>query len=292
MKNTHNMAKYSALISIILLSGCATIHNTSSDLYPANNETPIAINHKSNLQRKLQAAEHWKQAAQDAANSLINSLKEGGSCITKTGCAVLHVKRSCESTGCSPKSCETTFSKVFHNEFITALVNSGYQVSTIAGANMITVEVDAQVVKFSENRPQYRYAGTAREVGEGIWAIRDVGYVSDGDGGFIKPHVGNAYNWFRTEFASGQTPSNELIVTASAISPNQAYIARNTSIYYTADSDIDQYSCKEVVPVQIVIPVVKAETKTWNVPIVGDCSTPRCTNCATPRCTASDESKR
>ena len=291
MKNMFNMAKYSALISTILLSGCATIHTTSSDLYPPNNETPIAINHKSSLQHKLQAAEHWKKAAQDASESLVKSLKEGGNCITKTGCSVLHVKRSCESTGCNPKSCETTFSRVFHNEFITALVNAGYQVSTVPGANMTVIEVDAQLVKFSENRPQYRYAGMASEVGEGIWAIRDVGYVSDGDGGYIKPHSGNAYNWFRTQFASGQTPSNELIVTASAISPSQAYIARNTSIYYTADSDVDQYLCKEIVPVQVVIPVIKPETKTWNLPIVGDCSTPRCTNCATPRCKASNEAQ-
>ena len=249
------------ILSVAFLAGCATqndIHSGGTGLYPANTEAPIAANFKTTHQLKLQAAEHWRRAAEDAAGALDKSLRKG---------APLHLRRSCETTGCAPQACDTAFNRVFFNEFLTALVNLGHPVVLAPAPGAATVELDLQAVAFAANRPQYRYAGVPVEIGPGVWALGDVTTLYDA-GGNVAPRTDSGpWNWYRTEFAGGATPRGELVVTASVVSPERAYVARDTRIYYVADADAGLYSCAGP---------ASTGRATWLIPVVGDCTAPRC----------------
>ena len=79
--------------------------------------------------------------------------------------------------------------------------------------------------------------------------------------------TGHDTNWYRTQFAGGATPRNELVITVSAMSPQQVYLARNTRVYYTADADAPLYFC----PGDATL-----GARTWMIPVRGDCTGPRC----------------
>ena len=252
------------------LAGC-TVHNIHSGgdkSYPANNEVPIATNFRTSNQLKLQAAEHWRRVAVDSANALIKAMQAGGACVPKTGCTTLYLRRSCETTGCAPRSCDTTFNRVFHSEFLTALVGLGYKVTTEPVSGAAVVDIDVQPVGFARNRPQYRYAGAAVEIGPGIWALRDDVTLLDKSGNAALRTEGYDTNWYRAEFAAGATPRNELVVTVSAMATDKTYLARNTRVYYTSDLDAALYACGGE----------SQATRTWTIPVVGDCTGPRCTD--------------
>ena len=63
----------------------------------------------------------------------------------------------------------------------------------------------------------------------------------------------DAYRWFTAQFAPGDTPKTEMIVTVS-VADEQRYYARNTSVYYTNDEDLSLYDAalaeKLAAPVQ------------------------------------------
>ena len=241
------------------LGGCAlhNIHSGGDRIYPANNEVPVAANFRTSTQLKLQAAEHWRRVAVDSAGVLVKSLPKGGT---------VYLRRSCETTGCAPRSCDTTFNRVFHNEFLTALVGQGFQVSAVPVANAAVLDIDVQSVAFTRNRPQYRYAGEAVEIGPGTWALRDHASLIDKAGNAAMRTDGHDGNWYRSELAAGATPRNELVITVSALGADRTYLGRNTRVYYTADSDAALYSCTGE----------GQGTRTWTIPVTGDCTEPRC----------------
>lgn len=275
MKTDHSirtLACAGILATLGGLGGCASnvITTNGPNPYAEHMEAPVATNFHTSLQPKLQAAEHWRRVANDAADALARSLKEGAACIAKTGCQTLYLKRQCDSSGCLPSACETTFNRVFFNEFLTALVGQGYQVSATPVNAAITVDIDVQALSFADNRPQFRYAGRAVELGEGIWALKDVVLVTERNGNPLQPETGNNLNWLRTNFAAGVTPRNELVVSVSALSPEKTYLARNTGIYYTADADASLYFCagaKQTDP---------RRQNIWTIPVTGDCTGARC----------------
>lgn len=270
------MSRYSSRIVLAIavaasLAGCAVqgIHSGGQANFPDRNEVPIAANFGTSSQLKLQAAEHWRRVAYDAADNLIKSLQSGGACMPRNGCITLYLRRSCEATGCAPRPCDTTFNRVFFNDFLTALVSLGYQVSTVPAANAAVVDIDIQAIGFSANRPQYRYAGEPVEVGVGVWALRDSSSLIDAQGNSAPRTSGFDTNWFRAEFAGGATPRNELVITVSATSPEKTYLARNTKVYYTSDADAAHYFCAGYAPQEL-------SSRTWAIPVMGDCSTVRC----------------
>jgi hypothetical protein len=262
-----------AIAFAVALSACTapSIHSGGQGLYPERNEVPIASNFQTSAQFKLQAAEHWRRVAYDSAEGLIKSIRSGGACIPKSTCVSLYLRRSCETTGCRPRSCDTTFNQVFFNELLTALVELGYEVSTTPGANAAVVDIDVQAVRFAANRPQYRYAGRPLEVGPGIWALEDATSLVDSQGNAAPRTTGFDANWYRAEFASGATPRNELVITVSAISPQKTYLARNTKVYYTSDADSAHYFCEPTAG-EASRPAVTTRT----IPVTGDCSAGRC----------------
>ncbi len=98
---------------------------------------------------------------------------------------------------------------------------------------------DESFIVFAANRPQYRYAGVPVELGPGIWAIRDV-IDGSADNPAQSPAVPDALHWFRSEFASGQTPRTELFITVS-ITDSRRFLSRSSNAYYITDADKHLY---------------------------------------------------
>jgi hypothetical protein len=203
-----------ALLFLPLFAGCATPYS----------EAPLATNFPTSKQQKLQAAAHWNVIAGDVAKQISSGLKDK---------RPLFVNQS---------SVKTAFDRAFTNDLISALVAEGYIVMR-SPAGALSVDVDTQAVLFAPNRPQYNYAGLATAVTAGVWALRDVSLNTAGKvlGAGVAVAAGvDAYSWFRSEFATGETPQTEIIVTTS-VSDASRYLARSTSIYYVADTDRRMY---------------------------------------------------
>lgn len=199
-----------ALVCLTLVGGCAAPFT----------EAPLVTNFQTSKQQKLQAAAHWNVIAGDVASQLSNALK------TKRP---LFVNQSWV---------KTEFDRAFSNQLMSALVASGFTVMKAPGA-ALSVNIDTQAVHFSANRPQYNHVGTATALTAGVWALHQA-QTTAGGGLFAAVASADAYSWFRSEFASGATPQTEIIVTTSVTDDTQ-YVARNTSIYYVADSDSRMY---------------------------------------------------
>jgi hypothetical protein len=140
----------------------------------------------------------------------------------------------CSLVQVRPPTPLTEFSRAFHGQIVTTLVQQKVQVARAADAEL-TVDIDVQPVMFTANRPQYRHAGVPVELGPGIWALRDVATPVP-VGASATPPAQDALHWFRAEFAAGQTPQAEILVTVS-VADAKRYLARATSAYYIADTD-------------------------------------------------------
>jgi len=194
------------MVLAALLTGCATPHS----------EAPLATNFPTTKQQKVQAAAHWNVIAKDVARHISSKHSD---------------KRPLHISQLAGKS---AFDRAFSNQLVSSLVESGQTVMKHP-VGALSVEVDTQVVSFSSNRPQYRHAGTATALTTGIWALH-VGEATAGAALYAGIAAADAYAWFRSEFATGETPTTEIIVTTS-VSDGSQYISRNTSVYYVADSD-------------------------------------------------------
>lgn len=101
------------------------------------------------------------------------------------------------------------------------------------------VDVDVQVVRFSPNRPQYRFVSVTA-LGAGILALHEVAEHSPTAAGFLAAGAFDAATWYASKFASGPTPQYEIIVTVSA-SDADKYLVRTTNVYYVDDRDAHLY---------------------------------------------------
>lgn len=226
-----------AIAATIGLAGCGTtaIHSDSPRTTAPHSEAPIGVNFRTSSQLKLQAAQHWASIAEDTGRAIADLLGKTQQCGPQI--------RPCKGIFVNPPAVATEFSRAFHAQLITTLVSSGLVVSKEAGA-ATSMDIDVQPIAFAPNRPQYRFAGKATELGPGVWALRDTATVKPEDPKLL-PAVGetmrgNALHWFRSEFASGQTPQTEILVTVSAGNENR-YLARTTNVYYITDGDRKLY---------------------------------------------------
>lgn len=203
-----------ALICLPLFAGCATPFS----------EAPLATNFPTSKQPKLQAAAHWNAIAGDVARQISADLKER---------RPLFVNQS---------SAKTAFDRAFANQLTSALLAEGHTVLK-APAGALSVDVDTQAVRFSANRPQYDHVGLPTALMAGVWALRNVKINTTasvlGAGVVVAAGV-DAYTWFKSEFATGETPQTEIIITTSTSNANQ-YLAHSTNIYYVADADSRMY---------------------------------------------------
>lgn len=210
---------HAALFIAAMLAGCAMPYS----------EAPLATNFPTTKQEKVQAAAHWDFIAKDVASRITARLpaeKKPLYFVQKSG--------------------GSAFDRAFANMLISSLVANG-QTVVKQPAGALSIEVDTQVVRFSENRPQYKHAGTASALTTGLWVLNEVEPTAAGALTALV-FAGDAYAWFRSEFASGETPQTEIIVTTS-ISDDERYLARSTNVYYTADPDIALYQARPSLPV-------------------------------------------
>lgn len=186
--------------------------------------TPVAANFPTSRQEKLQAAAHWTTIADHIEQRVVTDMKK-------------HPNRPfyiAEDKDASP------FKKAVTAQLMTSLVKDGYVVArTPTGAWKL--ELDIQAVTFTPNRPQYRYSGAATALANGVWVLSDINPTV---GAIGVAGAADAFHWFHSQFAPGETPKTELIVTLSA-GDQYRYYARSTAAYYVADTDRALYGIKE-----------------------------------------------
>jgi hypothetical protein len=199
------------LLGPLLMAGCAVPYS------PA----PLATNYPSSTQAKAQAAAHWVAITSHIEKELLPTLKSSPN-------RRLYVAPAQASA----------FNQALTGQLITALVNDGQLVAkTAAGA--LTVDIDTQVVEFSSHRPQYKFSGERTALAAGAWVITGVQHTPAWIA-TVAIAGQDAYSWFHSAFAPGDTPKTEIIVTVS-VSDEQRYVARSTSVYYVTDSDRSLY---------------------------------------------------
>jgi hypothetical protein len=197
-----------AIAAGILLAGCASRYTP----------TPLAANFPTTKQAKLQAAYHWGVISDSIEKQVSAELK-------KSPPRPVYLNE--------PKE-PTPFQRALATQLTTSLVNDGHVVSR-SPAGALKVELDVQAVSFTANRPQYRYHGERSILGAGVWLLSEIeapvlANLTAGIGAL------DAHDWFNAQFAPGDTPKTEIIVTVS-VSDQYRYLARSTSAYYVADSD-------------------------------------------------------
>ena len=221
----------------LFVAGCSppVVHTDIPRTTAQFNETPIATNFATTNQLKLQAGQHWLSIADDTGRAVVDLLKQPRACPSYAN--------MCKSLFVKPAEVVTEFSRAFHNQLITSLVKQGLSVSKTQDTDLV-VEIDIQPVLFSPNRPQYRHAGEPVQLGAGIWGLRDVNSMSPPSPENTPPKP-DALHWFRSEFAVGQTPQAEILVTVSIVD-GPRYLSRVSNAYYIADTDkrlYDQELC-------------------------------------------------
>lgn len=249
-------------VSGIVVAACSQpgIQTGTPKTVATHNETPVASNFQTTNQYKLQAGQHWLAIADDTGHWIIEAMARTGVCRAGSKrCSALHVETPSPLTG---------FSRAFHNQLVTTLVNQKAAVSRIADTDLI-VDIDVQPVLFTANRPQYRYAGEPVELAPGIWAIRDVTTTTPPNEGIV-PSPPDALHWFRSQFAAGQTPRAEVLVTTS-ITNRDRYVARTTAAYYIADTDLALYDHELCELFALCAQETEKKDSVSTVPIIGDC---------------------
>ena len=209
----------SALAIAAMIAGCATPYS----------EAPLATNFPTSKQPKLQAAAHWNAIAGDVAKQLADNMKDK---------PPLYVKHGQELT---------EFDYAFSNQLISALVAQGFVVQKNA-LGALAVDIETQTVRFAANRPQYKYAGAATALTAGVWALHNATPAGIATAGIVGA---DAYFWFHSEFSSGETPQNEIIITTS-VSDRDKYLSRNTNVYYVADADQSLYQHQTPSPMKTI----------------------------------------
>ncbi len=119
-----------ALCASLFLTACTTPYS----------EAPVATNFPSSKQHKLQAGAHWNVIANDAASTLVSSIRLGKGCIA--------AYPDCNRLVLRPPKEPTAFAQGFHTLLATALVNQGVQLAPpdAAAAMMMPASVTTTTV--------------------------------------------------------------------------------------------------------------------------------------------------
>ncbi|CAN5219634.1 hypothetical protein BH11PSE11_BH11PSE11_09870 [soil metagenome] len=209
-------------IAAIFLAGCAAEYS----------EAPRPTNYSIMKQKKVQAASHWDLIANDVAEQIKNSVGSN---------ELLYV---------TPPVPNSEFNHAFHNSMISALVNKGVRVSTNGDTKAMQINVETQLVRFSPARFQNGRFVSTTAIAAGLMAIHGLHLAAETNAGIGILGITGAIdfnNWVEREYANGNTPQSELIVTTSAVNSTQ-YVARRTDVYYISDPDGRLYAPRPVTP--------------------------------------------
>lgn len=208
-------------IGASLLAGCAAPFS----------EKPTATNFQTEQQHKLQSVAHWQLVAQDTSAELVKALP--------TTKPALYVAQEGE---------QSAFQVAFNEQLISSLVAAGFPVVKQQVGNVLTVNVKAVPVRFSDSGRRTANAGEGTVLAGGLWVLRNIySNVSPGAammGGAVSYDV---YNYVNSEKAAGRTPKTELLVTTT-VSDGHRYHASTSNAYYTTESDWYHYTTAKPVP--------------------------------------------
>ncbi|TFW36147.1 hypothetical protein [Massilia horti] len=196
----------------LLLAGCAFPYS------PA----PVVTNFRTIHQEKVLAAAHWKAISAHIEQQLSPALRNA----PRLPLYVQPVQA-------------TPFNQALASQMITSLVNDGFVVSKMPEGALL-VEIDTQAVEFSRNRPQYKTTGEHSALAAGLWVLTDIQSHTPQWFATAAIFTQDAYKWFQSQFATGETPKTEILISVG-VSSEQRYYARSTSVYYTSDSDRTLY---------------------------------------------------
>jgi len=216
-KGEHMKKLLPAAIAAMMLAGCATQYS----------ETPLAGNFATTKQNKLQASSHWLLIAKDVAEQIKLGTDKVGAPVYVT-----------------PPAQNSKFAQVFYDEIITSLVNQGVTVRRVHDMTVQVVDIDTQLLHFSTNRTQNRRFTSMTALAGGIAALYGVNWATGTKeviGGLAATGSYDWLNWVDQEYASGRTPSYELVITTS-LTKNSQYLARRTDVYYINDNDATLYN--------------------------------------------------
>ncbi len=217
-----------AVLGAVAIAGCAAPHS----------QAPLATNFPTTQQEKLQAAAHWEAISADIAREVMAALPTPLA-------SNLYVHAGQESA----------FNRAVEDQLITAMVRGGYPVAT-RPEGALSMEVDTQVIEFSEDRAQNKWIGWPTALVTGAWAVRtlstEVTAKTTAAAAVTAGAIGwDVYSWFKSQSASGPTPKTEIVVNVS-VSDEARYLARSTHIYYVSDSDRVLYDAAATKAFQIV----------------------------------------
>jgi hypothetical protein len=195
-----------AIAAAAVLAGCSTPYAP----------VPVASTFPTTKQPKLQAAAHWDLIAKSMSQQLISELKK----------APQRPFYIAEAPQASP------FQRALQSQLISALVNQG-QVVSRSQAGALRIDLDVQALTFAPGRERSHFAGMPTAIGAGVWMLSEF----DPAGAVIAATgLYDTYNWHASQYASGEIPQTELIITAS-VTDQFRYYARSTAAYYVADND-------------------------------------------------------
>jgi len=200
-----------ALAAGLVLSGCAARYTP----------TPLAANFPTTKQAKLQAAYHWGVVSDSIEKRLVAQLK-------KSPPRPVFINQPADSNA---------FQRALVTQLTTSLVNDGYVV-TRTPAGSLKIDLDIQAVTFAPDRPQYRPIGERMSLPGGV-SMAELSPAPLSTEEAINAGW-DPYDLNNAQFAPGETPKTEIIVTLS-VSDQYRYLARTTSAYYVADSDRELY---------------------------------------------------
>jgi len=255
------LSKTIFLMLVILVAGSLVACSTPRGLA----ERPIPTNFKAESMMKLQSVSHWNNVAVDMAADVAKKYASGYGCIPGTTCqTAIYVQEP---------AYETQFSKAFHTQLVSALVNRGQTVLVKSQPAITTVLIDIQVIGFSRGRTEVEYDRKPTELVNGVWVIRDLP-----DTAVHKLKTLNTNQWSEGETSNNEwfrsphfTPAAEMLVTVSFVK-DQQYMARTSNVYYM-DSE---YGYVPTISSLEKGGTPRSTEKTWNMSVEGDCTAPRC----------------
>lgn len=219
------MTRPPVALAMALLGGLAACGT------PPYSEAPVATNFARLPQLKPQSSAHWSLIAKDVVDQLRPTI----------GNHPVFVRKPRE---------ETEFARVFHAQLISALSVKGVRVSKEPRYGVASVDVDAQLVRFSPGRYQNRHFTSAVAITTGLWALYGLN-PSPRTAQVIGTEAIAATidwdSWFNSHYASGATPQHELVVTASVSNETQI-LGQRTDVYYIADGDRPLYQLPPPAP--------------------------------------------
>lgn len=206
---------------------------TAGCMSPPFSEAPIATNYPSQTQKKPQSAAHWLLIA----NDLVDQIRPT---ITGNTVSVVSARRA---------AVETDFSRIFRAQVVSALSGKGIKVNKEASSSAPTVEIDAQLVRFTPNRRQNKDAPVLTLIAAGLWVLGGIEHVGTRNALLAGAAVGDYdwRQWYYSEYPGGATPIGELVVTLSVSNASQI-LGQRTEVYYIADVDERLYTATPTAP--------------------------------------------